>query len=54
MEKRAIKETPCDKAFLVNGLQEMCRSTGYEVRFDNDSKWWGEYIDSEGKFHYVR
>jgi hypothetical protein len=45
---------PYDKVFDVNGNQESCHGTGYEVITDTDEYWWDEYIDSEGEYHYAR
>ena len=55
MKMRKLDSMPFDKAFVTeNGNEELCHATGYEVRFDGDSCWWNEYVDSDGKFHYGR
>lgn len=48
--KRLLPMMPYDKAFDVDGREELCHATGYEM-FDGDV-WWNEYIDSEGNYHY--
>ena len=52
MEIRRLDEMPFDKVFSVNGNEELCHATGYEV-FKN-GQWWNEYEDSEGELHYGR
>lgn len=50
MERRKLEEMPFDKAFEVDGNEELCHATGYEVlRYGT---WWCEYIDSEGDLRY--
>lgn len=48
--KRLLPMMPYDKAFDVDGREELCHATGYEM-FDG-GVWWNEYIDSEGNYHY--
>lgn len=55
--RRELKTMPFDKVFEVNGNEEMCHSTGYEVcegNPENSADWWNEYEDSEGNLHYGR
>lgn len=54
MTRRKLDFMPFDKGFEVNGNTEFCHATGYEVRFDGESDWWNEYVDSSGNFHYGR
>lgn len=44
--------TPYDKAFEVDGHEQLCHATGYEVMIDGEL--WNEYEDSEGGLHYGR
>ena len=52
IKRRELESMPFDKVFDVNGNQENCHGTGYEVNIDNE--WWDEYVDSEGEYHYGR
>lgn len=57
MITRKLHEMPFDKAFEVNGNEQLCHATGWQVCFGNPSEpadWWNEYEDSEGEFHYGR
>lgn len=49
---RKLEKMPFDKVFEVDGNEELCRSTGYEVFLHGE--WWNEYEDSEGDLHYGR
>jgi hypothetical protein len=50
MEKRQLPMMPYDKAFDVDGNEELCHTTGFEVL--DGGVWWNEYVDSNGDFHY--
>lgn len=39
-----------DHAFYVDGNEELCHHTGYEVFIDGI--WWGEFEDRNGDLHY--
>ena len=56
MKNNGIRERldtmPYDKVFFVDGSEESCHATGYEVFVDGE--WWNEYIDSTGYCHYGR
>ena len=39
-----------DHAFYVDGHEELCHHTGYEVFIDGI--WWGEFEDRNGDLHY--
>lgn len=57
MFRRELETMPFDKAFTVNGNEELCNATGYEVcegNPDDPSDWWNEYIDSNGDIHLGR
>ena len=58
MKTRELDDMPFDKAFQVDGNEELCSATGIEVLFDGDEdvpgNWWNEYVDSNGKKHYGR
>lgn len=50
-----------DHSFQVDGNQELCHSTGYEVLMDMGTdidgnplgqEWWDEFEDSNGDLHY--
>ena len=47
---RREEEIRLDKRFDVQGTEELCHHTGYEVFIDGT--WWGEFEDSEGGLHY--
>lgn len=50
MMTKKLKEMPFDKAFEVNGNEQLCHATGWQVCFGNPSEpadWWNEYEDSE-------
>ena len=51
-DKRQLPMMPPDKAFEVDGNEELCHATGYEI-LDN-GEWWNEYEDSNGEYHYGR
>ena len=51
-EVREIEEMPFDKVFSVDGNEEFCHSTGYEVMLHG--QWWNEYVDRNGDLHYGR
>ena len=51
-DKRQLPIMPPDKAFEVNGNEELCHATGYEIL--ENGEWWNEYIDSNGEYHYGR
>lgn len=50
--REELEVMPFDKVFDVNGSEELCHATGYEVFYDNE--WWNEYIDSDGEIHLGR
>lgn len=50
--RRELTTMPFDHVFDVNGNEELCHATGYEVQFEGDTVWWNEYIDSNGDFQY--
>jgi len=50
--KRQLPMMPPDKVFKVDGNEELCYATGYEI-LDN-GEWWNEYEDSNGEYHYGR
>ena len=50
--RRELETRPYDHVFPVNGNEEPCHATGYEVLFQG--QWWNEYEDSEGDLHYGR
>ena len=55
--RRELGYMPYDKAFEVNGNQELCHATGFEVcdgNPENPADWWEEYKDSNGDLHYGR
>lgn len=43
---------PPDKVFKVNGNEELCHATGYEIL--ENGEWWNEYEDSTGEYRYGR
>ena len=48
---------PFDKVLDVEGNEELCHSTGYEVCDCNPeapSAWWNEYQDHDGNLYYGR
>lgn len=47
---RELKTMPFDHIFIVDGNEELCHATGYEML--EDGIWWNEYIDHNGEFHY--
>lgn len=51
-ERKELDVIPFDKMFYVNGNQQLCHSTGYEVMIDGE--WWNEYEDMDGEMHYGR
>ena len=55
--KRKLDVMPFDKTFDVDGNQESCQATGWEVCEgdpDNPADWWEEYEDSNGDIHLGR
>lgn len=55
--RRELDFTPFDKSFTVNGNEELCHATGYEVCTGdpgNPADWWNEYVDSDGEIHLGR
>ena len=55
--RKKLNIIPFDKNFEVNGNEELCHATGFEVCFEDGedpADWWNEYIDSNGDFHYGR
>jgi len=52
--ERVLEEMPFDKAFNVNGNEQLCHATGESVDFEDGTGWWSEYIDSNGDLHYGR
>ena len=57
LEKRELETMPFDKAFDVDGNEQLCHATGYEVAFgdpSDPSNWWNEYEDCFGNYHYGR
>ena len=49
---RKLDQMPYDKVFDVNGNEELCHATGWELY--EGGEWWNEYIDSNGDYHYGR
>jgi len=49
-----IERMPMDKAFIVDGNEQLCHATGIMVDFHDGSGSWNEYIDSNGDLHYER
>ena len=55
IERRTLDKQPFDHVFYIGKRQELCHSTGDEVRFSTyPDEWWNEYIDSDGNLHYGR
>ena len=53
MIRRKSENMRFDKGFYTeNGNWELCHHTGYEVKFDGDLVWWGEFVDMEGNLYY--
>lgn len=55
--ERKLDDMPFDKVFDVDGSEELCHATGYEVCLgnpDNPADWWEEFEDSKGGLHYGR
>ena len=52
MMRQELENMPFDKRFDVDGSEELCHATGYEVF--HLGEWWNEYIDSNGDFHLGR
>lgn len=52
MERRELGFMPFDKMFDVDGNEEFCHATGYEVCIDGE--WWNEYEDRNGELRYGR
>ena len=50
--RRWLPMTPYDKAFEVDGNEQLCHAAGYEVMIDGEL--WNEYKDANGDFHYGR
>ena len=56
-EHRKLNSMPFDHVFEVDGNEELCHATGYEVCLGNTedpADWWDEFVDSNGEFHYGR
>ena len=57
-KRRELERMPFAKTFQVNGNDELCNPTGFEVIFegydDDAQNWWNEYQDRNGEFHYGR
>lgn len=53
LKYRQLQQMPFDKAFEVDGREELCHATGMEIQ-DEHGEWWNEYTDSTGNFHYGR
>ena len=52
--RKELEKIPYDKVFYTdNGNRELCHATGYAV-CSNNGKWWNEYVDSTGVYHYGR
>ena len=51
-DKRQLPIIPPDKTFEVNGNEELCHATGYEIL--ENGEWWNEYEDSTGEYRYGR
>lgn len=49
-----LENMPYDHVFPVDGNDELCHATGYEVKFYGEDIWWNEYEDSNGELHYGR
>lgn len=53
IEREKLENMPYDMLFANSrGEWELCHSTGYMVKFENDPVFWKEFIDSEGHLHY--
>lgn len=48
--RRLLDDILFDHSFSVDGNEELCHATGYEVLFCGT--WWNEYADSNGDIHY--
>lgn len=53
LKYRELNFMPFDKAFEVDGIEQLCHATGMEIQ-DERGDWWNEYTDSNGDFHYGR
>ena len=52
-EVRLLLKKPIpDKEFWVNGVRELCVSTGVKVRFKGESQFWNEYQAENGELYY--
>lgn len=52
MKRRESDSIAYDRAFTVDGNEELCHHTGYEV-YDEDLKmWFYEFEDHNGEMHY--
>ena len=51
--KRRLETMLFDMAFIVDGSEELCHATGWEV-LDEDGFWWQEFEDSNGDRQYGR
>ena len=55
--RRELENMPFDKSFTVDGNEQLCHATGFEVCWDNPDNpadWWEEFVDYNGEFHYGR
>ena len=52
MTREELNVMPFDKRFDVDGSDELCHATGYEVFYLGE--WWNEYVDSNGDIHLGR
>ena len=50
-DRRRCEKMPFDHVFWVDGREELCHATGWQVLFE-DGIWWNEYIDSTGEYQY--
>ena len=57
-QRKELDRMPFAKTFPVNGNEELCNPTGFEVLFegyeDDAQNWWNEYQDRNGEYHYGR
>lgn len=55
--RRELDTMPFDHVFYVDGNEQLCHATGYEI-CDGDpsdpADWWNEYVDSNGDYHLGR
>lgn len=52
MKRRESDHITYDRSFYVNGHEELCHHTGYEVYDENCKMWFYEFVDHNGEMHY--